>query len=442
MNFTISPLDGRYRNKIHSVSQYFSEEKILKSKYDFEIDYLEFLTKTISLDNNVGQYFFKKIKSDFDLSSIVNIEKNKTKHDIKAIEFYIQSVISSFYPKEISIIPFIHFGLTSQDINSLATSHAISQWHKEYALQILDSVIFSIDSLADRCDLHFPARTHGQYAVQTNLKKELSIFSARLLEQREKLRVFTFKVKFGGAVGNLSAHYLAYPDVDWKKELSDFLFQKYGLIRQELTTQVDNNDWLAEYFSIWSRINNILVDFCRDIWMYFSYGYFKKRVSDDEIGSSAMPQKINPIEFENGEGNLEFANSIFNFMGGKLQVSRMQRDLTDTTVVRNLGLPFGHSVVAYHSIMDGCNKISPNEEKIFKDFSSHPEMLAEGIQTLLRVSGAESFNLVKAFFRGTPKSYFEIKNFILDLALPPELEIKALNLVQFYMDKKDGKENS
>ena len=441
MNLTLSPLDGRYKNRIHSVAQYFSEEKILKSKYDFEIDYLEFLNKILSL-NKENSSFFKKIKNDFVLSSIVYLEKNKTKHDIKAIEFYIQETIPILYPEEQSLIPFVHFGLTSQDINSLATSYAISQWHKEYALQILDSVIFSIDSLSARCDLTFPARTHGQYAVQTNLKKELSIFSARLLEQREKLRTFIFRVKFGGAVGNLSAHYLAYPDIDWKKELSDFLFQKYGLIRQELTTQVDNNDWLAEYFSIWSRINNILVDFCRDIWMYFSYGYFKKRVSDDEIGSSAMPQKINPIEFENGEGNLEFANSVFNFMGGKLQVSRMQRDLTDTTVVRNLGLPFGHSVVAYYSIVDGCNKISPNEEEIFKDLSSHPEMLAEGIQTLLRVSGEESFNLVKAFFRGTSKSYFEIKKFILDLALPAELEMRALNLIEFYMDKKDGKENS
>ncbi len=436
MNLTLSPLDGRYKDRIHSVAQYFSEEKILKSKYDFEIDYLEFLNKTLSL-NKENSSFFKKIKNDFVLSSIVHLEKSKTKHDIKAIEFYIQETISILYPEEKNLIPFVHFGLTSQDINSLSTSYAISQWHKEYALQILDSVIFSINSLAARCDLTFPARTHGQYAVQTNLKKELSIFSARLLKQRETLKNFIFRVKFGGAVGNLSAHYLAYPDIAWKFELSEFLFQKYGLIRQELTTQVDNNDWLAEYFSIWSRVNNILIDFSRDIWMYFSYGYFQKRVSDDEIGSSAMPQKINPIEFENAEGNLEFANSIFNFMGSKLQISRMQRDLTDTTVIRNLGLPFGHSVVAYHSIISGCDKISPDKSLISNELLSHPEMLAEGIQTLLRVSGIEAFNLVKSFFRGKTRTYFEIKKFIQDLSLPQEQEIRAISLLDFYLEKKN-----
>lgn len=437
MNLTLSPLDGRYKNRIHSVANYFSEEKILKSKYNLEIDYLEFLTKTLNLNFKESDNFFKKIKEDFQLVSIVDLEKNKTKHDIKAIEFYIQETILSLCPGSQGLIPFVHFGLTSQDINSLSTSYAVSGWHKEYGLQILDSVILSINSLAERCNISFPARTHGQYAVQTNLKKEISIFSARLSEQREKLYSFSFKVKFGGAVGNLSAHYLAYPNLDWKSLLSDFLYQKYGLIRQDLTTQVDNNDWLAEYFSIWTRVNNILIDFSRDIWMYFSYGYFQKRVSDDEIGSSAMPQKINPIEFENAEGNLEFANSIFNFMGSKLQISRMQRDLTDTTVIRNLGLPFGHSVVAYHSIISGCDKISPDESLISNELLSHPEMLAEGIQTLLRVSGIEAFNLVKSFFRGKKRTYFEIKKFIQDLSLPQEQEIRAISLLDFYLEKKN-----
>ena len=192
----------------------------------------------------------------------------------------------------------------------------------------------------------------------------------------------------------------------------------YGLVRQKITTQVDNNDWLAEYLSIWTRINNIMIDFCRDIWMYFSYGYFKKRVSSDEIGSSTMPQKINPIEFENGEGNLEFANSIFNFMMSKLQISRMQRDLTDTTVIRNLGLPFGHSVVAYHSIIAGCKKISPNEKIIADDISLHPEMIAENLQTILRASGKnDAYNLVKIFFSGKSHSQKEVLKFIADLKL-------------------------
>jgi adenylosuccinate lyase len=411
MTKALSPLDGRYRDKTYSLSLFFSEESILKSKFNLEIDYLKFLNKTLSLGYN--EIIFSNIRSGFLESSIINIEKTKTKHDIKAIELYIGESISLWHPAADGLIPFIHFGLTSQDINSLATSNAISSWHKKFGLEILSELINVIDELAARCDIPFPARTHGQFAVQTNLKKEILVFSERLKFQFEKFKNFVFMTKFGGAVGNLSAHYSAYPSINWSEELDAFVYKTYGLTRQKLTTQVDNNDWLAEYFSIWTRINNILIDFCRDIWMYFSYGYFKKRVSAEEVGSSTMPQKVNPIEFENGEGNLEFANSIFGFMSGKLQISRMQRDLTDSTVMRNIGLPFGHSVVAYHSILSGFKKISPNEELIKSEIKDHPELMAEDIQTALRASGnSNAYNLVKDFFMGKSKSPEEVISFI------------------------------
>lgn len=414
MQRTLSPLDGRYRDKVHSVAQFFSEEDILRSKYNLEIDYLVFLANIFNLLDKKDT--LKKLKEDFNSLSIGYIEK-KTKHDIKAIELYIAEGIRVLYPKHEALIPFIHFGLTSQDINSFATSNALASWHKNFGLEILAELISAIDSLAEASDLPFPARTHGQFAVLTSLKKEISLFSLRLKEQKEKLKSFQFRVKFGGAVGNLSAHYAAYPDINWEKELDNFV-ANYGLTRQQLTTQVDNNDWMVEYFSIWSRINNIMIDFCRDIWMYFSYGYFQKKVSPEEIGSSTMPQKINPIEFENGEGNLEFANSIFTFMSNKLQISRMQRDLTDTTVIRNLGLPFGHSVVAYSSIINGCKKISPNENAIKRDISFHPELIAENIQTILRANGKQdAYNMVKKFFSGKNHSQQAVLEFIADLNL-------------------------
>jgi adenylosuccinate lyase len=412
MQRILSPLDGRYRDKVHSVAQFFSEEDILRSKYNLEIDYMQFLSKKISL--KIKDDVFQRLRGDFNSTFIGDIEKS-TKHDIKAIELYIAENIKTFHPTLDWLIPLIHFGLTSQDVNSFATSNALAGWHKNFGLEILSELIFSIDSLSESSDLPFPARTHGQFAVLTSLKKEISLFSFRLKEQKEKLNSFDFRVKFGGAVGNLSAHYAAYPDINWEEELTHFM-SAYGLVRQKITTQVDNNDWLAEYFSIWVRINNILIDFCRDIWMYFSYGYFEKRVTPEEIGSSTMPQKINPIEFENGEGNLEFANSIFTFMSSKLQVSRMQRDLTDTTVIRNLGLPFGHSVVAYNSIVNGCKKISADKKAIERDISLHPELIAENIQTILRANGKQdAYNMVKKFFSGRNHSQQDVLAFVADL---------------------------
>lgn len=433
MQRILSPLDGRYRDKVHSVAQFFSEEDILRSKYNLEIDYLVFLSNIFNLLDKKDT--LKRLKEDFNPLSIGYIEK-RTKHDIKAIELYIAEGIRILYPKYEALIPFIHFGLTSQDINSFATSNALASWHKNFGLEILAELISAIDSLAEASDLPFPARTHGQFAVLTSLKKEISLFSLRLREQKEKLKSFQFRVKFGGAVGNLSAHYAAYPDINWEKELDNFV-ANYGLTRQQLTTQVDNNDWMVEYFSIWSRINNIMIDFCRDIWMYFSYGYFQKRVSPEEIGSSTMPQKINPIEFENGEGNLEFSNSIFNFMISKLQISRMQRDLTDTTVVRNLGLPFGHSVVAYHSIIAGCRKISANESKIIGDIATHPELLAENIQTIIRADGnSDAYTLIKAFFSGNQRTIKETISFIDELRLSNNISSKAFSTIKSILEIK------
>jgi len=423
---TISPLDGRYREKTRELTKYFSEESQLKLKTEIEIDYFLALAEELKLGLTKEEIrLVKQIKSTIVPPYIQGLEK-KTRHDIKAIELYIRE---SF---DMQGIPqykeYIHFGLTSQDINSIATSRTIREFDNGYLVKEFHVLKKEMIKFSERCDVIIPARTHGQAAVPTVLRKEIEVFIYRLQEQFEKLFVHAFKAKFGGAVGNMNAHNLAYPDHDWNKFAESFC-NSYGLFRSEITTQVDNNDWLAEYFATVVRINNILINFSRDIWLYTSYGYFKKSVRPEEVGSSTMPQKINPIEFENAEGNLEYANAIFNFMSSKLQVSRLQRDLSDSTVVRNLGVPFGHVVLAAKNIVDGLKKLQINEENIQKDLEKYPELVAEGIQTLLRKENVKNaYDLVKEVTRGATLTAEKLKNTLENLHISDTIKEKILSL--------------
>lgn len=420
----LSALDSRYLDQMDSLNSIFSEESQLRLKYNLEIDYLKFLSSTLSI--KVDDLFFEKISSMF-VSTVINkIEREETRHDIKAIEIYLAR-LAKVYNQE-NVIPYIHFGLTSQDINSLATSISILKY-REYLLNRLGIIDASLKTLIDNSNFPMLARTHGQPAVTTSLAKELNVFRYRLELESKKLSQIEIMTKLGGAVGNLSAHYISFPEINWSGIMGEFCYS-YGLTRLACTTQVDGNDWLAELLQSQIRINNILIGLSRDIWMYFSYDYFSKKVTTSEVGSSTMPQKVNPIEFENAEGNLELSNAILSFMSSKFQISRLQRDLTDTTVIRNLGVPFGHFVVAYNSICNGLSKIYPNKEIITNDLKSHPEVLGEAIQIILRTEGVEdAYDITKKMIMANRNlSQEEYRKFIFGLKVPEATKIRLLNL--------------
>ena len=426
MRELLSPLDDRYADKTAELLPYFSNVAQVNLKGQIELDYLTRLLDKIGKELTVTQArSIEGICETIDVDRIKELEKS-TKHDIKAIELYL---IERFKKNNLSdFIPYIHFGLTSQDVNSLCTSTMVRLFIDDVAKHTYGQLIEKLKTFADECDVVMPARTHGQVAVPTTLKKEIAVYVSRLTAQYEKLMTFEVKCKFGGAVGNLSAHHVAYPEIDWSS-FADSFCADYRLVRHKLTTQVDDNDWLAEFFNLLTRINCILIDFCRDMWLYYSFGYFKKSVTRDEVGSSTMPQKINPIEFENAEGNLEFANAMLTFMASKLQVSRLQRDLTDTTVIRNIGVPLGHCLIAIKSISSGVSCITPNSTKISADLDSHPEMLAEAIQTILRREGLpDAYEAVKHLTRGENLTQSKIVELLEDLKVsgPVKLEILAL----------------
>ncbi len=405
---TLSPLDSRYSEDTKWIKSFFTDESLTYLKLQIELDYfISLLNKfNIKYDNDVI-CDLKIEESDVLLAK--KIEK-ETNHDIKAIEYALKEKLSKAVDEKYLFL--LHFGLTSQDINSLATSITMESFIPSYINEI-KSLKNLIEKIAnEKFDLPMMARTHGQPAVVTSFKKELLVYSYRLDNQLKILSDNKIYAKFGGAVGNLSAHYFAYPDEDWDSFMDTFVGM-YKIQRHKLTTQVDGNDWLALMFSICANINNILIDFSRDMWMYNSYGYLKMETLKNEIGSSTMPQKINPINFENAEGNLEFANSIFEFMSRKLQISRMQRDLTDTTVMRNVGIPFGHSLVAFSSLKKGLSKVSANLIAIEKDIRDNPSIIAEAIQICLKAEGQhDAYEMVKEVFRSQDFRESHLKDFL------------------------------
>ena len=382
---SISPVDGRYRKQVQHLDEYFSEYALIKYRVLVEIEYLLFLEqkKFFKLPSKTIKHL-QKLAEDFgpeDAQEIKQIEFT-TNHDVKAVEYFLKNELEKnggAAAKE-----WVHFGLTSQDINNtaipLSWKHAIEY---EY-LPALLNLNTELKILADEWrDIPMLAHTHGQPASPTRLGKEVMVFVERIENQIEQFIGIPFTGKFGGATGNFNAHHIAFPKVDWIKFANEFV-SKIGLNRQQFTTQIEHYDNLAAHFDCIKRINNILADFCKDVWSYVSMEYFKQKTKKGEVGSSAMPHKVNPIDFENAEGNLGMANAIFEYLSSKLPVSRLQRDLTDSTVLRNIGVPFAHTLIALRSIEKGLGKLIVNDPKIYDDLDNNWAVVAEAIQTVLR----------------------------------------------------------
>ena len=388
----ISPIDGRYRKKTESLSKYFSEESLIKYRLKIEIEYFIALCK-IPLPElkNFNSKFFKKLRNiynNFSQNDALKVKKLeiKTNHDVKAVEYFLKE---KFYELDLEKYnEFIHFGLTSQDINNTAIPLSVKEALNNVYLIELNNIIDFLKKLVDKFhNVTILSRTHGQPASPTTMGKELNVFCQRLIIQRNQLLKIPNSAKFSGATGNFNAHDVAYPDIKWKKFGKNFVNNNLGLNFSFPTTQIEHYDSFACLCDNLKRINTILIDFSQDIWIYISKDYFKQKIKPNEVGSSAMPHKVNPIDFENAEGNLGMANSIFNFFSNKLPISRLQRDLTDSTVLRNIGVPFGHSLIAFNSILNGLKKLVINQEIIKNDLDKNWVVVSEAIQTILRREG-------------------------------------------------------
>lgn len=381
----ISPVDGRYRKQVHHLDEYFSEYGLIKYRVIIEIEYFLFLEqkKFFKLPTKIKKHL-QKLAEDFgpeDAQEIKQIEYT-TNHDVKAVEYFLKNELEK--NGGAAVKEWIHFGLTSQDINNtaipLSWKHAIEY---EYLPGLLN-LNAQLKLLAiEWKDIPMLAHTHGQPASPTKLGKEIMVFVERIQNQIEQFIGIPFSGKFGGATGNFNAHHIAFPKTDWVKFANEFV-TSIGLNRQQYTTQIEHYDNLAAHFDCIKRINNILSDFCKDVWTYVSMEYFKQKTKKGEVGSSAMPHKVNPIDFENAEGNLGMANAIFEHLSAKLPISRLQRDLTDSTVLRNIGVPFAHTLIALRSIEKGLGKLVLNDQKIFEDLDNNWAVVAEAIQTVLR----------------------------------------------------------
>ena len=385
----ISPIDGRYRNKVDNLAPYFSEKALIQYRVKVEIEYFIALCEIplpqlIAVDKAIYPSL-RKIYEDFsdaDAQQIKDIEKI-TNHDVKAVEYFIKEKFDNLNLHTFK--EFIHFGLTSQDINNTAIPLSLKDALIDLYYPQLDTLVNKLASLSDEWkDIPMLARTHGQPASPTRLGKELYVFVERINQQLKGLKVIPHAAKFGGATGNFNAHKVAYPTIDWKAFGTQFVEKGLGLHHSFPTTQIEHYDHLAGLFDALKRINTILIDLNRDIWTYVSTDYFKQKIKAGEVGSSAMPHKVNPIDFENSEGNLGMANAIFEHLSAKLPISRLQRDLTDSTVLRNIGVPIGHTIIAFASTLKGLNKLLINKDKFAIDLENNWAVVAEAIQTILR----------------------------------------------------------
>ena len=431
----ISPIDGRYADKTAALSNYFSEYALIRYRVLVEVEYFialvryplpqlasfpeEKLADLIRISNQMTLEDAQRIK---DIERVTN-------HDVKAVEYFLKEKFDQFGLQRYK--EFIHFGLTSQDVNNtaipLSTRHALEQ---EY-YPGLEKVRNELATMAKTwVDIAMLARTHGQPASPTRLGKEIQVFVARLDQQLELLKAVPHSAKFGGATGNFNAHYVAYPDIDWQQFAWAFLHDDLGLERSEPTTQIEHYDNLAAQCQAVMRINTILIDLCRDMWTYISMEYFKQRVVAGEVGSSAMPHKVNPIDFENAEGNLGLANAIFAHLAEKLPISRLQRDLTDSTVLRNLGVPFAHTLIAFQSLRKGLSKLLLNEAQLRQDLEDNWMVVAEAIQTILRREAyPEPYEALKALTRGKAKiSAEDIHAFIDTLEVSQAIKSELRNI--------------
>lgn len=385
----ISPIDGRYRNKTQSLSPYFSEEALIRYRVWIEIEYFIALCQIpLPQLKNINPEIFESLRTIYKNFSIENalaikeIEKT-TNHDVKAVEYFIKNEFDNLGLQ--SFKEFIHFGLTSQDINNTAIPLSVKESFEKVYLPLLIQLVAKLKSLSQEWSaIPMLARTHGQPASPTRLGKEIGVFVERLEEQMRLLFNIPFAAKFGGATGNYNAHHVAYPSIDWKQFGTSFVEEILGLHHSFPTTQIEHYDHIAAYFDCLKRINTILIDLDRDIWTYVSMDYFKQKIKAGEIGSSAMPHKVNPIDFENSEGNLGIANAIFEHLSAKLPLSRLQRDLTDSTVLRNIGVPIGHTLIGFEATLKGLDKLVLNSAKLEEDLDQNWAVVAEAIQTILR----------------------------------------------------------
>lgn len=401
----ISPIDGRYRNKTEKLADYFSEYALVKYRVRVEVEYFIALCELpLPQLKNIDKEVFPKLQSivdnfsEEDASRVKETEK-VTNHDVKAVEYFIKEKFDELGLEQYK--EFIHFGLTSQDINNTSVPLSLKDALTDVYYPLLDELIVKLTSQAEAwADVAMLAKTHGQPASPTRLGKEIMVFASRLQAQLQLLRSVPLSAKFGGATGNYNAHTVAYPEYDWKAFGNKFVSEKLGLVREEWTTQISNYDNLAAVFDALKRIDTIMIDLNRDFWQYISMEYFKQKIKEGEIGSSAMPHKVNPIDFENAEGNLGIANAILEHLAGKLPVSRLQRDLTDSTVLRNIGIPIGHIVIAIQSTLKGLDKLLLNKEALYRDLDNCWAVVAEGIQTILRREGyPKPYEALKALTR-------------------------------------------
>lgn len=431
----ISPIDGRYRSKTISLSPYFSEEALIKYRVLVEVEYFIALREAdlpqlANIDKSIYDSL-RAIYKNFSTEDALWIKETEktTNHDVKAVEYFIKSKFDGLGLQEYK--EFIHFGLTSQDINNTAIPLSTKEAFENVYLPGLVSVIAKLKELAmEWQNVPMLARTHGQPASPTRLGKEILVFVERLEEQMRLLFNVPFAAKFGGATGNYNAHKVAYPNTDWKKFGTDFVENSLGLHHSFPTTQIEHYDHFAAFFDALKRINTILIDLDRDIWTYVSMDYFKQKIKAGEIGSSAMPHKVNPIDFENSEGNLGIANAIFEHLSAKLPLSRLQRDLTDSTVLRNIGVPMGHTLIAFEATLKGLNKLLLNEDKFAEDLEKNWAVVAEAIQTILRREGYPNpYEALKDLTRtNTVINKEAIHNFIGTLNVSEEVRAELMQI--------------
>jgi adenylosuccinate lyase len=431
----ISPIDGRYRNKVNELAPYFSEEALIKYRVQVEIEYfIALCEQPLPQLEAFNSNLFEKLRAIYknfttiDASAIKEIEK-VTNHDVKAVEYFIKEKFEALGISEYK--EFIHFGLTSQDINNTAIPLSIKEAMNNVYVPEFIILHDKLKELSkDWENIPMLARTHGQPASPTRLGKEIAVFVVRMEEQFNLLNDIPSASKFGGATGNFNAHKVAYPNIDWKAFGNKFVEGKLGLQHSFPTTQIEHYDHMAALFDCLKRINNILIDLNRDIWTYVSMEYFKQKIKAGEVGSSAMPHKVNPIDFENSEGNLGIANAVFEHLSAKLPISRLQRDLTDSTVLRNIGVPFGHTLIGFKSTLKGLNKLLLNESKFAEDLENNWAVVAEAIQTILRREAYPNpYEALKGLTRTNEKiTQTSISNFIdtLEISEAIKKELKAI----------------
>ena len=429
MNLTslsaISPIDGRYADKTFNLREIFSEYGLIRYRVIVELRWLEALAadariaEVPALDED-GRQALQSIIDEFNVAEAQRVKtiEDTTNHDVKAVEYYLKQKINN-YPELIDLKEFIHFSCTSGDINNRAYALMLHDCRTKILQPALASLIKAVAKLArSYADLPMLSRTHGQPASPTTLGKEMAVFAQRLKRQQSQLAAVEILGKINGATGNYNAHQAAYPEVDWAQFAADFL-QSLDMQPSPATTQIEPHDFIAEYFHVLGRINTILIDFSRDIWAYISVGYFRQKTVAGEVGSSTMPHKVNPIDFENAEGNLGMANAIFHHLTEKLPISRWQRDLTDSTVLRNLGVGIAHSSIAFQSLEKGIKKLEANSERLAADLDDNWEVLGEAIQTVMRRHGLpDPYERLKQFTRGKRVGREALRGFILDLELP------------------------